>query len=84
MQWVFLTWLFVYMTIGLILGIVANCTTDELIIVTLFWPVFVFVTLFVLFFYACFKMGVLVKTRVYRRQRYLERRRKQKQNEKML
>lgn len=78
MQILFLLGMYIYLTLGLLFAIVTRCEPGgETVIVVLLWPVFTFLTLGVLFFYTCFRIGVLVTSRVNRRKRYLERRRKQ-------
>jgi len=70
--------IFTYLGIGLALSIFIDADELETIVLYLVWPLYVTLVLFILFFYGCYRMGVFVKSRVYRRQRYLERRRKQK------
>ena len=69
---------FTYLGIGLALSIFIDADGLQTIVLYLVWPLYVTLVLIILFFYGCYKLGVLVKSRVYRRQRYLERRRKQK------
>ena len=76
--------LFTYFGIGLLISIFIKADLMETAALYFVWPIYVALVLIVLFLYGCFRMGVFVKSRVYRRQRYLERRRKQKENEKAL
>ena len=76
--------IFVYFGVGLLISIFIKADLLETAALYFVWPFYVTLVLIILFFYGCYRMGVLVKSRVYRRQRYLERRRKKKQNEEVL
>lgn len=73
-----------YLGIGLAISIFIEADELETTALFIVWPLYVTLVLIILFFYGCYRLGVLVKSRVYRRQRYFERRRKKNQNEKML